>query len=678
MNGAVWMSKNLNFDDGAEGSTCYGNLEANCSYYGKLYTFEAARGSDSLNSIDSIRGVCPQDWYLSRNDDWENLASFIQQENSLGDKVEDDNWQSVMGLDSSSVSNPSEVQGLCPTDWHLPSYREWEELASYIDVKSSTEGQDGNGRYLRVGKYLKKHLAWNSYSGISNLDSFNFGANASGLRLTGGTYSSMGSLGLWWSATEKDTANAHYVSMVYNHDFFDKLHTSKEMALSVRCLKNSGVVLSSGTSSSSQSEGQFVDARDRKEYTWKRIGTQNWMTENLNFDAGAGSYCYNNLPTNCESYGRLYLWGKASKGMSSDANPSEVQGVCPTNWHLPSDAEWEELAIYVGANQNLQTKVGDNWTEIGNALKSKTIWNTATGTDNYNFNALPAGRRGTDSIYYKLGENAYFWSSSEKDSLFSWGRTFYDANANLGNYPNQNEFAFSIRCVQDTGNVVMSSSSNGSSNSFEIGTLTDSRDSQKYSWVKIGTQKWMSENLAYLPAVSRLDEGSEVSGKEDDKFYYVYDFDLSSEVQAKATDNYKNLGVLYNFKAAMDGKVPSVIDSLVNKGLCPTGWHLPKDSEWEVLAEYIATESDLLGKLGDSWLQLGSELKGQYFWNNNGSGNDSYGWAGIAGGARYNNKQFKERGESGFWWSSTVSNLESSNYRALHWGGGILLTKVHP
>jgi hypothetical protein len=122
------------------------------------------------------------------------------------------------------------------------------------------------------------------------------------------------------------------------------------------------------------------------------------------------------------------------------------------------------------------------------------------------------------------------------------GRTFYDNNAMLGSFTNQNKFAFSVRCVQDTVALVVSGSSNSSSSSYETGIFTDSRDSQKYNWVKVGEQKWMSQNLAYLPQVSRLIEGSEVSGSQNDKFYYVYDFDLSSVIQAKATDHYKNLG----------------------------------------------------------------------------------------------------------------------------------------
>lgn len=88
--------------------------------------------------------------------------------------------------------------------------------------------------------------------------------------------------------------------------------------------------------------GSFVDARDAQVYRTTKIGTQTWMAENLSFDAGTGSYCYGDVPANCKNYGRLYTWGVAmGGGESSNANPSGVQGICPEEWHMPSNGEWD-------------------------------------------------------------------------------------------------------------------------------------------------------------------------------------------------------------------------------------------------------------------------------------------------------------------------------------------------
>jgi uncharacterized protein (TIGR02145 family) len=124
------------------------------------------------------------------------------------------------------------------------------------------------------------------------------------------------------------------------------------------------------------------------------------------------------------------------------------------------------------------------------------------------------------------------------------------------------------------------------------GTFTDNRDQRVYKWIQIGTQKWMAENLDYLPVVYPGTK-SEV-----DKYYYVYGYNGSIVSEAKATENYQKYGVLYNWAAAMNGassgnNVPSGI-----QGICPSGWHLPSAAEWEILYNYLETSGG--GKLKEA------------------------------------------------------------------------------
>jgi hypothetical protein len=99
-------------------------------------------------------------------------------------------------------------------------------------------------------------------------------------------------------------------------------------------------------------------------------------------------------------------------------------------------------------------------------------------------------------------------------------------------------------------------------------TLTDPRDGATYQTVQIGAQCWLAENLRYLPAVCPATTTPDGSA-----FYYVYDYQGYNVEEAKATANYRNYGVLYNWPAAL--------------AACPPGWHLPSDAEWSELTDFL-------------------------------------------------------------------------------------------
>ena len=104
---------------------------------------------------------------------------------------------------------------------------------------------------------------------------------------------------------------------------------------------------------------QPVTDIDGNVYKTVKLGNQVWMAQNLrttryadgrkiplgtreSFDV-AYRYYPNNNRANVSKYGYLYNWPAVMNGsLSSSANPSGVQGICPDGWHVPSDAEWTE------------------------------------------------------------------------------------------------------------------------------------------------------------------------------------------------------------------------------------------------------------------------------------------------------------------------------------------------
>lgn len=194
-------------------------------------------------------------------------------------------------------------------------------------------------------------------------------------------------------------------------------------ALSSHIAGSSAVEKSSAASSASVSfaKGEPVEI-DGQSYKTVVIGSQTWMAENLNVvPAADSSWCYNNEPSNCDIYGRLYRFDAA-------------MAICPTGWHLPDTTEWNTLEAAVGSTKK---------------LRSTTSWKTAgSGTDDYSFSVLPAGYIYEDAHEF-LGETAFFWTSTSTDDYDAWHIQINDYGSTLFSMSFSKSFAYSVRCLKD-------------------------------------------------------------------------------------------------------------------------------------------------------------------------------------------------------------------------------------
>jgi uncharacterized protein (TIGR02145 family) len=185
-------------------------------------------------------------------------------------------------------------------------------------------------------------------------------------------------------------------------------------------------------------------------------------------------------------------------------------------------------------------------------------------------------------------------------------------------------------------------------NNLESGIFQDERDSKYYGWVKIGTQIWMSENLAFLPSVSSPTTESTSSA-----VYYVYGYSGTSVSTAKAEANYTTYGVLYNWPAAMNGSSSSSANPSGVQGACPSGWHLPSEAEWTQLTAYCGTVDNAGAKLKTTGISL---------WETPNTGADNaYGFNGTPAGIREATGVFNFIGKYVLYWSATQQSSTNAN-----------------
>lgn len=401
----LWMAENLNYK--TDSSYCYNNEESNCSKYGRLYRWAAAVGKSD----------------------------------------------STCGWGSFSECNLPEgnIQGVCPSGWHLPSEAEFQRLLSMV------------GGHLHAGPELKSTEGWNE--GGDGIDAYSFSALPAGYVEWGRYYKALGDLSLFWSSTEFDERRAYYMGLKAEKvSYCHKISEDDPMVViipdscptydnatvdwnekyngySVRCLRDEPADYKP-----SKTDRFIIDDRDNQVYATTKIGNQVWMAENLNFKTDSSVHC--------GDYGLHYNWADAigkpdeecGDGHSCSLPKGNIRGICPKGWHLPSKSEWEALIEFVGGEDIAGLK-----------LKTTPEWFAESGTDEYGFSAFPAGYKGHYLCEYETSV-VFFWTSTQeerKDRDFDYSEDYAYAAFSYW-YENSmhvraegKSLGSSVRCVRD-------------------------------------------------------------------------------------------------------------------------------------------------------------------------------------------------------------------------------------
>lgn len=188
---------------------------------------------------------------------------------------------------------------------------------------------------------------------------------------------------------------------------------------------------------------------DGNTYPVVQIGNQCWIAENLRttkYNDGSlipnvtddqawsndttPAWChYENNPSYDATYGKLYNWYTVAGG-----------NMCPTDWHVPTDAEWTTLINFLGGES-----------VAGGKMKATTGWNppNTAATNESGFSGLPGGYRNILGTFLYSGLQGYWWSSSEFDESIASFRYLDNNVGYINNYNYIKTGGFSVRCLRD-------------------------------------------------------------------------------------------------------------------------------------------------------------------------------------------------------------------------------------
>jgi uncharacterized protein (TIGR02145 family) len=251
--------------------------------------------------------------------------------------------------------------------------------------------------------------------------------------------------------------------------------------------------------------------------------------------------------------------------------------------------------------------------------------------------------RGTIPFQYEVSSEILTISGASADFMVDWVAGLngqYQKSGGIGN-PSSS----SVGSSSSSAGGGQSSSSVGSHGGVVGAPVT--HGGETYQTVVIGNQTWFARNLNYnAPGSKCYGEGGEVYDYETDEWTTL----SSSEIQA----NCQKYGRLYNWATAMD--------------ICPTGWHLPSNDDWDELFRYVdeQNDGDGDGTPYDSYT-AGGYLKATSGWNSSGNGTDQYGFSALPGGYGYSDGNFLDAGINGYWWSASEDDSNYAYYRNMYY-----------
>lgn len=502
-----WMAENLKVgtmiigtqemtDNGIIEKYCYDNDTTNCDIYGGLYQWDEMM---NYSISPGVQGLCPDGWHIPTDDEWTILTGFVSKQPEYLCNNDSINIAKALAANTNWIY----YSDTCSVGFNLAGNNAtgFSCLPGSLRLANGNFGYslDGDGYWWSSTRYSNSYpwSHWTVYFEKSIIRSTFIKFNGASVRCIMDSIP----LGNHILNLEADPANAGILNGAGQYQAGEDVNISATANPGWEFVnwKEDDVIVSTEasfnytmpaqninlTANFIQAPGSFecgvgtIADVDGNIYYTVLIDSQCWLKENLRttkyrngtpieylgFDNSAwlnntsGAYAWWSNDVSWKTkYGALYNWHAVNNS----------NGLCPDGWHVPTDAEWTILVDYVIA-QGYPNNNYNNPNGAGNALKSCRQLNSPLGGDCntsehprwisnsvhhgfdiFGFTALPGGSRTSDGLYFVLGNNGYWWSSTELSNIDAWGRLM---GSSIGSIERYNHFkkggGFSVRCLRD-------------------------------------------------------------------------------------------------------------------------------------------------------------------------------------------------------------------------------------
>ena len=484
------------------------------STYGLLYNWPAIMGNYFASDYNpsGVQGICPEGWHVPSDGEWYQLVSYVRSKpqyrcdySSSGSIAKalaaTSGWRNsdmicTVGNNQSENNTtgfsalPFDMEGYKVTFWCSSMFGTHAEAYSMRCTESFV---DNSVVYNLPTKFVVRcvygagvALPTVSTSEVDNITytSATCGGNAS--INNGGTITAKG---VCWSISHNPTTNDNHTSdgggvgsftsiltgLSSNHTYYVRAYVTNQYGTVYGEEVSFTTPFNADGDEFSCPGAISVTDQDGNIYNTVQIGGQCWMRENLrvtqyadgtiieqgNSNSNTTGYWYypdNNID-NGQTHGLLYNWSAVMGTLSSsNATPSGVQGICPNGWHVPSDAEWEQLTDYVSSQSEYSCNNSSIY--IAKALATTMGWENSssaccvgynqTNNNATGFSALPAG----DNWNHELGYTSYFWSTTEQNSSNAYNRYLSYSDKEVYRNNIYKERGYSVRCIRNEGQTL--------------------------------------------------------------------------------------------------------------------------------------------------------------------------------------------------------------------------------